>query len=92
MSSLIVLGAAGGAVCGLPCAPWPEAPCADGKPCCNGRVALPLVFTSSAAKIAFDTVGSIWFVFDGVMSVRQWLRARASSPASSEGLSSRSPG
>ena len=47
--------------------------------CCNDRVALPLVFTSSAAKIAFDTVGGIWFVSEGVMSVRQRLRARGGS-------------
>jgi protein-S-isoprenylcysteine O-methyltransferase Ste14 len=35
----------------------------------------PLVFTSGAAKAAFFGVSGAWWAFEGVMNVRQWLRA-----------------
>jgi protein-S-isoprenylcysteine O-methyltransferase Ste14 len=35
----------------------------------------PLVFTSGAARATLYGLSGAWWVFEGVMSVRQWLRA-----------------
>jgi protein-S-isoprenylcysteine O-methyltransferase Ste14 len=39
-------------------------------------VAEPLVFTSGAAQDALIAVSGGWWVFEAVMNVRQWVRAR----------------
>jgi protein-S-isoprenylcysteine O-methyltransferase Ste14 len=45
-------------------------------PWCTGEVVVPLIFRPGAAKAAFTVALAAWVVFEFVMRVRQYLRAR----------------